>query len=107
MTAKKIGTDGNDSVIDLCKRIQLPNSVLNNPIEQDHRFTKRRVNAGIGFFSFNTARQILRGYESLNMIRKGQIAGIGSSIFQFYRKEEDDCVPSVSRRAFEKKVRMG
>jgi transposase, IS6 family len=28
---------------------------LNNLIEQDHRFTKRRVSAGLGFFSFNTA----------------------------------------------------
>ena len=49
---------------------------LNNLIEQDHRFIKRRVNPGLGFSSFNTARRTIRGYESMNMIRKGQIAGI-------------------------------
>jgi transposase-like protein len=50
---------------------------LNNLIEQDHRFVKRRVNAGLGFFSFNTAWRTIRGHETMNLIRKGQIAGIG------------------------------
>ncbi len=49
---------------------------LNNIIEQDHRFIKRRVNAGMGFHSFNTARRTLKGYEIMNMIRKGQIEGV-------------------------------
>jgi hypothetical protein len=55
---------------------------LNNLIEQDHRFIKRRVNPGLGFFSFNTAWRTIRGYESMNMIRKGQIAGIGRGEIQ-------------------------
>src|SRR5215510_15594745 len=50
---------------------------LNNIIEQDHRFIKRRVNPGPGFFSFNTARRTIGGYEAMNMIRKGQVEGIG------------------------------
>jgi transposase, IS6 family len=50
---------------------------LNNIVEQDHRFIKRRVNPGLGFFSFNTARQTIGGYEAMNKIRKGQIEGIG------------------------------
>jgi transposase, IS6 family len=50
---------------------------LNNIIEQDHRFINRRVNPGLGFFSFNTARRIIGGYEVTNMIRKGQVEGIG------------------------------
>jgi transposase, IS6 family len=50
---------------------------LNNLIEQDHRFIKRRVNPGLGFFSFNTARRTIGGYEVTNMIRKGQVEGIG------------------------------
>jgi len=29
---------------------------LNNLIEQDHRFIKKRTNRGLGFSSFNTAR---------------------------------------------------
>jgi transposase, IS6 family len=62
----------------LPNRTQLRQSkYLNNLIEQDHRFTKRRVNAGLGFCSFNTAWRTIRGYESINMIRKGQLAGIG------------------------------
>src|SRR5215813_11147204 len=50
---------------------------LNNIVEQDHRFIKRRVNSGLGFFSFNTTRRTIGGYEIMNMIRKGQVEGIG------------------------------
>jgi transposase-like protein len=35
-----------------------------------------RVNPGLGFFSFNTARRTIGGYEAMNMIWKGQIEGI-------------------------------
>lgn len=40
-------------------------------MEQDHRFIKGLVKPGMGFASFNTARRTLRGYEAMNMIRKG------------------------------------
>jgi len=50
---------------------------LNNIIEQDHRFIKRRVAPGLGFASFKTAQRTLRGYEAMNMIRKGQIKKVG------------------------------
>jgi transposase, IS6 family len=50
---------------------------LNNLIGQDHRFIKRRVNAGLGFFSFKTAGRTIKGYEAMHMVRKGQIEGIG------------------------------
>jgi transposase-like protein len=46
---------------------------LNNVIEQDHRFIKRLVKPGMGFFSFETAQRTLQSYEIMNMIRKGQI----------------------------------
>lgn len=52
------------------------NKYLNNIIEQDHRFIKRLVNPVMGFGSFNTARRTLRGYEAMNMVRKGQIQGV-------------------------------
>ena len=42
-------------------------------VEQDNQFIKRLVNPGMGFGFFNTARRTLRGYEAMNMIRKGQI----------------------------------
>ena len=46
---------------------------LNNPVEQDHRFIKRRVKPGLGFGPFNTARRTIKGYEAMNTIRKGQL----------------------------------
>jgi IS6 family transposase len=48
----------------------------NNLIEQDHRFIKRLVKPGMGFFSLQTAWNTLQGYESMNMIRKGQMHGV-------------------------------
>jgi transposase-like protein len=39
---------------------------LNNLVEQDHRFIKRLVKAGLGFFSFETAWNTLQGYESIS-----------------------------------------
>jgi transposase, IS6 family len=49
---------------------------LNNIVEQDHRFIKRRVKPGLGFFSFETAWRTLQGYEVMHMIRKGQMRGV-------------------------------
>ncbi|MDV2997122.1 MAG: hypothetical protein N4J56_006827 [Chroococcidiopsis sp. SAG 2025] len=49
------------------------NKYLNNLVEQDHRFIQKLVNLGLGFKSFHTARRIVVGYETMNMIRKGQI----------------------------------
>jgi transposase, IS6 family len=34
---------------------------LNNDIEQDHRFVKRRVNPGLGFGAFATAQRTIQG----------------------------------------------
>src|SRR2546429_9956162 len=50
---------------------------LNNLVEQDHRFIKRLVKPGMGFFSLETAGRTLQGYEVMNMIRKGQVHGVG------------------------------
>ena len=52
-----------------------PVKYLNNIVEQDHRFIKRLVKAGLGFFSFETAWSTLQGYEIMNMVRKGQMRG--------------------------------
>ena len=49
---------------------------LNNVIEQDHRFIKRLVKPGMGFFSFQTAWRTLQGYELRNIMRKGQVQGV-------------------------------
>ena len=50
---------------------------LNNLVEQDHRFIKRLVKLGMGFFSFETAWRTVQGYEAMNMLRKGQVESIG------------------------------
>jgi len=50
---------------------------LNNLVEQDHRFIKRVVKPGMGFFSFESAWRTLQGYEAMHMIRKGQMHEVG------------------------------
>ncbi len=47
-----------------------------NIVEQDHRGIKRLVKPIMGFGSFNTARRTIRGYEIMNMMRKGQVLGV-------------------------------
>ena len=46
---------------------------LNNVVEQDHRFIKKRVRSMLGFKSFDTATSILSGVEDMHMIKKEQI----------------------------------
>jgi transposase-like protein len=46
---------------------------LNNIVEQDHRFIKKRVSSMLGFKSFDTAISILSGVEAMHMIKKEQI----------------------------------
>jgi transposase-like protein len=46
---------------------------LNNVIEQDHRFVKKKVRASQCFKRFHTAERTLEGIEAVNMIRKGQV----------------------------------
>ena len=45
---------------------------LNNIIEQDHRFIKRRTRPMLGFKRFTTAWRTLRGIEIMHALRKGQ-----------------------------------
>jgi transposase, IS6 family len=49
---------------------------LNTLVEQDHRFLKRLVKPGLGFFASETAWRTFQGYEIMHMIRKGQIRGV-------------------------------
>ena len=52
---------------------------LNNVIEQDHRFIKKKVRASQCFRSFHTAERTLEGIEAVNMIRKGQVKRLSGS----------------------------
>jgi transposase-like protein len=46
---------------------------LNNIVEQDHRFIKKRITASLGFRSAEGAWRTIEGYEAMHMIRKGQV----------------------------------
>ncbi|WP_018783088.1 IS6 family transposase [Bacillus sp. 95MFCvi2.1] len=46
---------------------------LNNIVEQDHRFIKKRVRSMLGFKSYETATSILSGVEAMHMMKKGQL----------------------------------
>ncbi|WMX58542.1 IS6 family transposase [Peribacillus sp. R9-11] len=45
---------------------------LNNIVEQDHRFIKKRVRSMLGLKSFRTATYILSGIEAMHMVKKDQ-----------------------------------
>lgn len=49
---------------------------MNNIQEQDHRFITRRVRQSQWFQSFSTAKNTISGYETMHMLRKGQVKGI-------------------------------
>ena len=52
---------------------------LNNVIEQDHRFVKKKVRASQCFKLFHTAERTLEGIEAMHMIRKGQVKRLAGS----------------------------
>ena len=51
------------------------NKYLNNIVEQDHRFIKKRTRSMLGFKNFHSAQTTIAGIESVRMIQKGQITG--------------------------------
>ena len=52
---------------------------LNNVIEQDHSFIKKKVRASQCFKSFHTAERTLAGIAAVNMMRKGQVKRLAGS----------------------------
>jgi IS6 family transposase len=59
---------------ELAKRCRCrPSPYMNNVVEQDHRFIKKRIAAGLWFRSVSGALNTIAGYEAMHMIRKGQI----------------------------------
>jgi hypothetical protein len=57
---------------------------LNNIIEQDHGFIKKRITASLGFRSAEGACRTIEGYEAMHAIRKGQVRWVpnGDAIAQ-------------------------
>lgn len=52
---------------------------LNNIIEQDRRFVKKKVRASQCFKRFHTAERTLEGIEAVNIMRKGQVKRLDKS----------------------------
>ncbi|WP_224414183.1 transposase, partial [Bacillus thuringiensis] len=64
----------------LCNR-----TYLNNIIEQDHRFIKKRIRNMLGLKSLHTATKMIAGIEAMHMVKKGQtIQGEKSAQRQIY-----------------------
>ena len=59
------------------------NKYLNNIIEQDHRFIKKRTKPMLGFKSFHSAKITIAGSENIRIIQKGQIAGSNDNASTF------------------------
>jgi transposase, IS6 family len=50
-----------------------PVKVLNNIIEQDHRFIKKVTKPCLGFQSLPTASKTIAGIEAMHILWKGQL----------------------------------
>ena len=59
------------------------NKYLNNIIEQDHRFIKKRTKPMLGFKSFSSAKITIAGIENIRIIQKGQIIGSNNNVSTF------------------------
>ena len=57
---------------------------LNNIVEQDHRFIKKRISNGLGFKEFESAKRTLAGIEIVHMIKKGQLISNRKSMFKSF-----------------------
>jgi len=77
-TIKQYNTDANKRIkIRQCK-------YLNNIVEQDHRFIKRRIRPMLGFKCFWSARATLAGIELWRMLKKRQNKSSLPAWEQFY-----------------------
>ncbi|MGI9284481.1 MAG: IS6 family transposase [Pseudomonadales bacterium] len=99
---RAIGTNGKPSLINIVKsgadtaaikqynidenkRIKIRQcKYLNNFVEQDHQFFKRRIRPMLGFKSFWSARATLAGFELWRMLKKGQCKSSLPVWEQFY-----------------------
>lgn len=68
------------AIVQLKKEKSIPDGMqlrqekyLNNIVEQDHRFIKKRICSMLGIKCFDTATSILSGVEAMHMIKKEQL----------------------------------
>lgn len=70
---------------DVAKEIEIRQiKYLNNIVEQDHRFIKKRTRPTLGFKNFHSAKVTIMGIENIRMIQKGQIIGQTASHTSFH-----------------------
>ena len=53
---------------------------LNNIVEQDHRFIKKRTKPMLGFKSFRSAKITITGIENIRIIQKRQLIGSNNNL---------------------------
>lgn len=90
VTVDKSGS--NKAALDACNRNLDPKrqieirqiKYLNNLVEQDHRFIKKRTRPTLGFKNFHSAAATISGIENIRMIQKGQILGFNPSLSVFH-----------------------
>ncbi|CAH2560095.1 IS6 family transposase [Cardinium endosymbiont of Oedothorax gibbosus] len=83
--SNKAALDAINTDLDQDHTIQiLQNKYLNNRVEQDHRFIKKRIKPMLGFKNFYSASITISGIENIRMIQKGQVRGAKNhlSIFE-------------------------
>jgi len=73
----------NDNLLEDEKITIHQNKYLNNIMEQDHRFIKKRTKPMLGFKNFQSAKITIAGIENIRMIQKGQIVGADSHLYAF------------------------
>jgi putative transposase len=56
---------------------------INNIVEQDHRFIKKRTKPMLGFKSFRSAKITITGIENIRIIQKGQVIGSNNNLSTF------------------------
>ncbi len=74
--SNKAALDALNTELDQDHKIQIfQNKYLNNRVEQDHRFIKKRIKPMLGFKSFHSANITITGIENIRIIQKGQLIG--------------------------------
>ncbi|WP_264376282.1 MULTISPECIES: IS6 family transposase [unclassified Wolbachia] len=75
--------DLNTEISEDCRIMVFQIKYLNNIVEQDHRFIKKRIKPMLGFKSFHSAKITITGIENIRMIQKRQIIGANDNVSTF------------------------
>jgi len=74
--SNKAALDALNTELDQDHKIPIfQNKYLNNRVEQDHRFIKKRIKTMLGFKNFHAAAITIKGIENIRIIQKGQLIG--------------------------------